>query len=87
MESILKITRKLLDTFILPKYDDIDEYHITFSSTQKLIEITFWMDGTEQEIEEEIVEDCHTFLDMVKPENQKIIYRFTTECDNFYTYS
>jgi hypothetical protein len=85
METILKTIEKLLDKFILSKYEDIDEYHIIFNDRD--IEITFWMDGTDQETEEEIVDECHSILSIIGPTDYRFIFKFTTEGTNFYTYS
>ena len=85
MESILKIVDKLIDKFVLPMDDDIMEYHIT--SYDDTIEITFWMAGTESEVEEEIVEECHSVLNILGSIPYNFIFRFTTEGDNFYEYS
>lgn len=84
MESTLKAIRKLLDKFILPMDDDIMEYHIT--SYDEYIEITFWMEGTEQEVEEEIVEECKSVLSMLGPIPYMFMFRFTTEGDSYYIY-
>jgi hypothetical protein len=86
MESTLKILNKLIEKFILPQYDDIYEYHITPRLDNNIIEITFWMDGTDQEIEEEIVDECLNLLSFI-PREYKVTFRFTTEGDNFYEYS
>jgi mevalonate pyrophosphate decarboxylase len=86
MESTLKILNKLIEKFILPQYDDIYEYHITPRLDNNIIEITFWMDGTDQEIEEEIVDECLSVFSFI-PREYKVTFRFTTEGDNFYEYS
>lgn len=86
METTLKILTKLIEKFILPQYDDIYEYHITPRLDNQIIEITFWMDGTDQEIEEEIVEECLSVLSFI-PTKYKVTFNFTTEGDHFYEYS
>ena len=86
METTLKILTKLIEKFILPQYDDIYEYHITPRLDNQIIEITFWMAGTDQEIEEEIVEECLSVLSFI-PTKYKVTFNFTTEGDNFYEYS
>lgn len=86
MEATLKILTKLIEKFILPQYDDIYEYHITPRLDNQIIEITFWMDGTDQEIEEEIVEECLSVLSFI-PTKYKVTFKFTTKGDNFYEYS
>jgi hypothetical protein len=85
MEKTIKTINKLLDKLLLPEYDDIMEYHIT--SYDEFIEITFWMDGTDQETEEEIVDECHSILRMIGPTQYRFLFKFTTEGENFYTYS
>jgi len=85
METTLKAVDKLIDKFILPTDDDIMEYHIT--SYDNIIEITFWMAGTESEVEEQIVDECWSVLQMIGPTDYRFLFRFTTEGDNFYEYS
>ena len=85
METTLKAVDKLIDKFILPMDEDIMEYQIT--SYDNIIEITFWMAGTEEEVEEQIVDECHSVLQMLGPTDYRFLFRFTTEGENFYTYS
>ena len=85
METTLKVVDKLIDKFILPMDDDIMEYHIT--SYDDTIEITFWMAGTESEVEEQIVDECWSVLQMLGSIPYRFLFRFTTEGDNFYEYS
>ena len=85
MDITLKTVDKLIDKFILPMDDDIMEYQIT--SYDNIIEITFWMAGTESEVEEAIVEECWSVLSMLGPIDYRFLFRFTTEGDNFYEYS
>jgi hypothetical protein len=87
MDRTLKIVNKLLNKFILPKYEDIMEYSTSSYNEFKEIEITFWMDGTDQEMEEEIVSECDSVLSIVGPTDYRFIYKFTTNGINFYTYS
>lgn len=84
MESIKAIS-KLIDNLILPQYDDIVEYQII--PNNYIIEIVFWMDGTDQEIEEEIVDECKSVLSMVGSKLHKFKFKFTTEGEHFYEYS
>jgi ferredoxin-fold anticodon binding domain-containing protein len=84
MEVILKIVTKLLDKFLIPEYHDIYEYHIT--SYDEFIEITFWMHGTDDETEEEIVDECDTVLSALGSIPYRFIYRFTTEGDDYSIY-
>jgi hypothetical protein len=85
METILKIVDKLIDKFVLPMDDDIMEYHIT--SYDDTIEITFWMAGTESEIEWEIVDECWAVLSTLGTIPYGFLFRFTTDGDDFYEYS
>ena len=85
METTLKAVDKLIDKFILPMDEDIMEYQIT--SYDNIIEITFWMAGTEEEVEEQIVDECHSVLQMLGSIPYRFLFRFTTEGDNFYEYS
>jgi hypothetical protein len=85
MDRTLKIVSKLLDRLILPKYEDIVEYNTI--SYDDFIEITFWMDGTDQETEEEIVSECFTVLSIVGQTDYRFIFKFTTDGSNFYTYT
>ena len=85
MDTTTKTVSKLLDKLILPKYDDIMEYHITFNNGD--IEVTFWMDGTDQETEEEIVDECWSVLSLLSSDDYHFIFKFTTDGEHFYTYS
>ena len=85
MEAILKIVDKLIDKYVLPMDDDIMEYHIT--SYDNIIEITFWMAGTEEEVEEQIVDECHSVLNILGSIPYRFLFRFTTDGDDFYEYS
>ena len=85
MDSTSKAIRKLIDNLILPQYEDIAEYHIILDDN--IIEITFWMDGTDQETEEEIVNDCWGALNMLGSDDYHYIFKFTTEGEHFYIYS
>jgi hypothetical protein len=64
---------------------DIVEYNTI--SYDDFIEITFWMDGTDQETEEEIVSECFTVLSIVGQTEYRFIFKFTTDGTNFYTYT
>jgi hypothetical protein len=85
METTLKAVDKLIDKFILPMDEDIMEYQIT--SYDNIIVITFWMEGTEQEVEEQIVDECHSVLQMLGTIPYRFLFRFTTEGEDFYVYS
>jgi ferredoxin-fold anticodon binding domain-containing protein len=85
MDSTLKAIRKLIDNLILPQYEDIYEYQVIPDNF--IIEIVFWMDGTDQEIEEEIVDECKSVLSMIGSKLHRFKFKFTTEGEHFYEYS
>ena len=87
MEQTLKIVHKLLDNFVVPKFEDIADYTLIPSEDGERIVIEFWMSGTEQEVEEEIVEECYNLLKYYGLPNLRLILKFTTEGENFYEYS
>jgi len=64
-EKIKSSVEKYIDAIIVPKFSDIIEFSVENKSYEYsdylLIKITFLMDGTEQEVEEEIEE---SILDM-----------------------
>jgi hypothetical protein len=82
-EKIINSVRKYIDAIIVPKFPDISEFSVEEKSYPHsdyfLIHITFLMDGTEQEVEEEIEE---SILDMFKmfsfDKNIKHILTFKT---------
>ena len=89
MEQTLKILRKLLDNFIVPKFEDISYYKLkerTDIGSNRVV-IEFWMDGTEQEVEEEIVEESYNLLKYYGLPNLRINFKFTTDGENFYEYN
>ena len=45
------------------------------------------MSGTEQEVEEEIVEECYNLLKYYGLPNLRLTLKFTTEGEDFYEYS
>ena len=89
MEQELKIVRKLLDNFITPKFEDISDYKLKhrINIGGNNIVIEFWMDGSEQEVEEEIVEECYNLLKYYGLPNLRINFKFTTDGENFYEYN
>ena len=89
MEQELKIVRKLLDNFIIPKFEDIAEYKLKhrINIEGNYIVIEFWMDGSEQEVEEEIVTECYNLLKYYGLPNLRINFKFTTDGNNFYEYN
>lgn len=89
MEQTLKIVRKLLDNFIIPKFEDIAEYDLKHRKDiyGDKVQIEFLMDGTEQEIEEQIVNECYNLLKYYDLPNLRLNFRFTTDGENFYDYN
>jgi hypothetical protein len=89
MEQELKIVRKLLDNFIMPKFEDIFKYELKHRKdiNGDKVQIEFLMDGTEQDIEEEIVEECYNLLKYYDLPNLRLSLRFTTDGENFYDYN
>lgn len=89
MEQTLKIVRKLLDNFIVPKFEDIAEYDLKHQKdiNGNKVKIDFIMDGTEEEIEEEIVDECYNLLKYYDLPNLKLSFTFTTDGENFYVYN
>jgi hypothetical protein len=88
MEQSLKILHKLLDNFIIPKFEEIYDYKITPRGHRTdAVTIEFWMDGTEQELEEEIVDECKNLLKYYGLSNIYIWYKFTTGGENYYEYT
>jgi len=85
MKTIIKTISKLLDKLLLPQYDDIVEYQII--PNEEKIEIIFWMGGTDQDTEEEIVYEIQSILKMIGPIEYWIVYKFTTDGEHFYSYS
>ena len=89
MEQTLKILKKLLDNFIIPKFEDIVEYGLKHQKdiNGDKVKIDFIMDGTEEEIEEEIVYECYNLLKYYDLPNLKLSITFTTDGENFYVYN
>lgn len=85
MENLNKILKKLLDNFILPKFEDIIEYKL-LSNDNNIFDILFLMDGTEEEIEKEIVSECQNILKYYGIPNTRILYRFTVDGEKYYDY-
>ena len=75
----------MLDNFILPEYDDIISYDLSFGDDEYL-DILFWMDGTDEELEIDIMNSCQNILRYYSLSDVKVRYRFTVDGDNFYSY-
>lgn len=87
MEQTFKIMRKLLDNFILPKFGEIMSYDFIETDNDEKLIIEFWMDGTEQELEEEIVDEFHNLQKYYGLSNLRVKFKFTTDGENFYEYN
>ena len=82
-DKIKNSVEKYIDAIIVPKYPDIMEFSVESKyysqSDYLLVKIIFLMDGTEQEVEEEIEESV---LDMFKmfsfDKNIKRLIKFKT---------
>ena len=52
----------------------------------KVLDVLFWMDGTDGEIEQDIVSECQNVLRYYDLPDIKIRYRFTVYGESFYDY-
>ena len=82
-EKIKSSVEKYIDAIIVPKFPDIMEFSVENKSYEysdySLIKITFLMDGTEQEVEEEIEESVLDMFTMFSFEkNVKPLITFET---------
>ena len=79
---IIKQFSKYIDRIILPKYAEIIDYEIEVRNnhiTDKiLVDFIFFMDGTEYDIEEEIVEKCLNMMDVFGISNINYGFSFET---------
>ena len=83
VEKIKSSVEKYVDAIIVPKFLDIMEFSVECKyygqSDHLLIKITFLMDGTEQEVEEEIEESVSDMFKMFSFEkNIKRLIKFET---------
>jgi len=83
IEKIKSSVEKYIDAIIVPKFPDIMEFSVENKSygysDYSLIKITFLMDGTEQEVEEEIEESVLDMFTMFSFEkNIKPLLTFET---------
>lgn len=78
---IIKQFSKYIDRIILPKYPEIIDYEIEVRNNDItdniLVNFIFYMDGSEYDIEEEIVEKCSDMMNVFGLSN--IYYRFSFE--------
>ena len=86
MEQTINTLTKLLDNFILPKFEEIMEYKLIPSHNGSYLRVEFWMDGTEPDIEEEIVDTIEGFLKYFNLGDARFEYGFTTGGEHFYDY-
>ena len=82
-EKIKSSVEKYIDAIIVPKFPDIIKFSVENKSYEysdySLIKITFLMDGTEQEVEEEIQESVLDMFTMFSFEkNVKPLITFET---------
>jgi hypothetical protein len=85
MKNLDKVLEKLLDNFILPKFEDIMNYEVS-QHDENVFDVLFFMDGTEEDIEQDIVSECQNILRYYDLPNMKIRYRFTVDGESFYDY-
>ena len=83
IEKIKSSVEKYIDAIIVPKFPDIIKFSVEHKSYDysdySLIKITFLMDGTEQEVEEEIEESVLDMFTMFSFEkNIKPLLTFET---------
>ena len=84
MKDHLNIIKKLLDNFIVPKFEDIINYEVSLNDNGLVV--LFFMDGTDEEIEQEIVYECQNILKYYSLPDIKIRYRFTVDGEDYYDY-
>ena len=81
-DIIIKQFSKYIDRIILPKYADIIDYEIEVRNnhiTDKiLVDFIFYMDGTEYDIEQEIVKNCLNMMDVFGISNINYGFSFET---------
>lgn len=84
MKEHSNVLKKLLDNFIVPRFDDIIRYGLSFDENK--LDILFLMEGTDEEEENEIVQECKNLLKYYTISDIEIRYRFTTDGIYFYDY-
>ena len=85
MKNIDNVLEKILSNFILPKFEDIMNYEVS-QHDDNVLDVLFWMDGTDEEIEQDIVSECQNVLRYYDLPDIKIRYRFTVDGENYYDY-
>lgn len=80
---IIKQFSKYIDRIILPKYPEIIDYEIEVSNYHITDDISvnfiFYMDGSEYDIEEEIVEKCSDMMNVFGLSNINYGFSFETK--------
>lgn len=80
---IIKQFSKYIDRIILPKYPEIIDYEIEVSNyhiTDYIsVNFIFYMDGSEYDIEEEIVEKCSDMMNVFGLSNINYGFSFETK--------
>jgi len=72
---------KYIRKIILPKYEDIIDFEIIIKDDfgdKLFVDFIFQMDGTEYEIEQEIIEDFHTMIDLFGMDKINYGFKFDT---------
>lgn len=79
---IIKQFSKYIDRIILPKYPEIINYEIEVSNYHItdyiFVNFIFYMDGSEYDIEEEIVEKCSDMMNVFGLSNINYGFSFET---------
>lgn len=79
---IIKQFSKYIDRIILPKYPEIIDYEIEVRNNDItdniLVNFIFYMDGSEYDIEEEIVEKCSDMMNVFGLSNINYGFSFET---------
>jgi hypothetical protein len=72
---------KYIIKIILPKYEDIIDFEIIIKDDfgdKLFVDFILQMDGTEYEIEQEIIEDFHTMIDLFGMDKINYGFKFDT---------
>jgi hypothetical protein len=72
---------KYIRKIILPKYEDIMDFEIIIKDgfgDKLFVDFIFEMDGTEYEIEQEIIEDTRNMIDLFGMDKIKYGFKFDT---------
>jgi hypothetical protein len=72
---------KYIRKIILPKYEDIMDFEIIIKDDfgdKLFVDFIFRMDGTEYEIEQEIIEGVHNMIDLFGMEKINYGFKFYT---------